>query len=81
MECRQCGVPAEIDFHRWGEPAKRPRVADASNKGCLRNAEFEGNLLQVVISHGAFQQYDHGGVTPCAVTSEGVDPPNTVAKG
>jgi hypothetical protein len=77
----QSGVPAEINFHRWGEPTQGPSVTGASNKCSFRNTKFECDLLQFAIGHGALEEHDDRRITPSGVTGEGVDPPNAVAKG
>jgi hypothetical protein len=73
-------VAAQVDLDRRREPAQGPVVAVAAHEGGLRDAQFEGDLLELVIGQGSFQQNDHRRVAALGGADEGVDPPEPVAE-
>jgi hypothetical protein len=73
-------VPTEVHLDGRGEPAKRPGVAHATNEGGLRNAEFEGDLLEFVVLHGTLKEYDDRGIAALRSPDERVDPPESVTE-
>ena len=75
MRARQRGMAAQVDLHRWREPAQViTRVAFRDEERRLGEAIFEGDFLHDGIVEPVFERHDSSRIAVKSTVGEGIDP-------